>query len=433
MDKKAYILTFGCQMNEYDSEVLESILSSNGYLICDKPEDADLAVINTCSVRQKAETRAIARISQITALKSTKPSLIVIAAGCMAKRMGQSITEKLPNVDYVVGPDFIPDIPEIINSGDHRKVFIDEKAEFDKLLSRTKPGNVNAYLAISRGCENYCSYCIVPYVRGSLRSRPVESIISEIKLLKSQGAKDITLLGQNVNSYQDNEIDFPKLLYKIAPEAPPRLRFLTSHPKDLSDDLIDCFKEIPNLCESLHLPLQSGSDKVLKAMNRGYDITHYLKLIEKLRNTVPDISLTTDLIVGFPGESEADFQQTLTVIEEIKYDSAFMFRYSVRPGTKAALLPDDVPEADKIDRLNRLISIQQEIALQQNNRWQGCPLEVLIDGQSRREPIMPKGKTRGGQAVLITNNSDLKPGDMILTSIESTGTRTLLGRFEKFV
>lgn len=430
MDKTAYILTFGCQMNEYDSEVLESILSTNGYLITDQPEKADLAVINTCSVRQKAESRAMAHISQIAALKKSKPSMKVVVAGCMAKRAGQAIMDKIPGVDYVVGPDFIPDIPEIISGDD--PIFIDEKSKTTSQASlRSSRHKVSSYLAISRGCENYCSYCIVPYVRGSFRSRPVNDIIAEMKMLVDSGVKDVTLLGQNVNSYHDGDVDFPMLLQKLSPIAPSRLRFLTSHPKDLSDDLIRCFSDIPNLCQSLHLPLQSGSDKILKAMNRGYTLKHYLGLIEKLRNIVSDITLTTDLIVGFPGETQDDFQKTLKAVDDISFDWAFMFRYSVRPRTTAARLPDDVPEDVKIDRLNNLIALQMAISARKNTHWIGQTIEVLIEGQSRRQPFMPKGKSRGGQTVLITDNPQLKPGDLVIATINSANAKTLLASFEK--
>ncbi|MCP4581941.1 MAG: tRNA (N6-isopentenyl adenosine(37)-C2)-methylthiotransferase MiaB [candidate division Zixibacteria bacterium] len=432
MAKKFYILTFGCQMNEYDSEVLESILASDGYIMTDKPEDADLAVINTCSVRQKAESRAMARIGQIAALKKDMPALKVIVAGCMAKRAGQAIIDDLPGVDYVVGPDYIPEIPDIIASTDSERVYIDEKAEATGLARGINPGRVTGFLAITKGCENYCSYCIVPYVRGSMRSRPSKSIIAELKILQDMGAKDITLLGQNVNSYRDDSLDFPSLLQRIAPDSPSRLRFLTSHPKDMSDELIACFAELPSLCQSLHLPLQAGSDKILEVMNRGYTSGHYLGLINKLRQAAPNISLTTDLIVGFPGETDDDFEQTLKLVKEIKYDSAFMFRYSVRPGTKAAELDDDVPEAEKIDRLNRLIAVQQEISSEQNTRWIGRSLEVLIEKRSRREPFWPQGKTRGGQSVLIKNNDQLNAGDLIMVEIESSKAKTLFGLFEKF-
>jgi tRNA-2-methylthio-N6-dimethylallyladenosine synthase len=429
MDKKAYILTFGCQMNEYDSEVLESILSTNGYLITDQPEKADLAVVNTCSVRQKAENRAMAHISQIAALKKSKPSMRVVVAGCMAKRAGQSILDEIPGVDYIVGPDYVSDIPEII-TGDE-PVFTDEKPVITSQHSLKFSKKVTSYLAISRGCENFCSYCIVPYVRGSFRSRPVNDIMAEMKMLVDSGVKDITLLGQNVNSYNDDDTDFPNLLCKLAPIAPSRLRFLTSHPKDLSDDLIRCFSDIPNLCQSLHLPLQSGSDKILKAMNRGYTLKHYLGLVEKLRNTAPDIALTTDLIVGFPGETHDDFQKTLKAVKDIVFDWAFMFRYSVRPKTAAARLPDDVPEDVKIDRLNNLIELQMTISGRKNTHWIGQTIEVLIEGQSRRQPFMPKGKSRGGQSVLITDNHQLKPGDLVMAKINSANAKTLLASFEK--
>lgn len=432
MAKKYYILTFGCQMNEYDSEVLESILAADGYILTDKPQEADLAVVNTCSVRRKAESRAMARIAQLAALKAKKPTLKVVAAGCMAKRAGQEIIDQIPLVDYVVGPDYIPEIPDIINNPGNDRIFIQEKFSDSGILPDSRTGRVTAFIAITRGCENYCSYCIVPYVRGALRSRPVGSIKAEIKLLIKMGAKDIALLGQNVNSYKDDSTDFASLLHIIAPDSPPRLRFLTSHPKDMSDDLIQCFADIPNLCDSLHLPLQSGSDKILSAMNRGYTADHYLGLVAKLRQVSPDVSLTTDLIVGFPGETEDDFNQTLLMIRQIEYDSAFMFRYSVRPGTAAAEFEDDVAEAVKIDRLNRLIEAQKAISARRNARWQGRSVEVLIEKNSRRQPYYPQGKLRGGQAALITNNDKLQPGDLIFGRIISSQSKTLFAEFEKF-
>ena len=429
MEKRAYILTFGCQMNEYDSEVLESILSADGYLIANNPDNVDLAVVNTCSVRQKAESRAMSRIAGIAALKKSNPSMKLVVAGCMARRAGQAIIDDIPGVDYVVGSDYIPEISEIIGSSD--RIFIEEKTGSAKQPYTIRPGRFVAYLAISRGCENFCSYCIVPYVRGSFRSRPVENIIAEMDYLVDQGIKDITLLGQNVNSYNYGGLDFPALLEKVAPHSPPRLRFLTSHPKDLSDNLIRCLAEVPILCQSLHLPLQVGSDIVLDRMNRGYTVEHYLRIIDKLRQAVPDITLTTDLIVGFPAESEHEFRQTLSAVEEIGFDSAFMFRYSARPGTAAAGLPDDVTEDEKISRLNRLISLQQKISADRNRRWLGRQVEVLIEKRSRRHPYLPQGKARGGQSVLITDAPDLKPGQLITARIETAQAKTLLGRFEK--
>jgi tRNA-2-methylthio-N6-dimethylallyladenosine synthase len=432
MEKRAYILTFGCQMNEYDSELLESILSADGYLLVAEPNQADLIVVNTCSVRQKAEDRALARISELTALKKLNRSLKIVVAGCMARRAGQSIIDQIPLVDYVVGPDQVPEIGDIIEQNLPQKIYINDMPESETKLSTPKTKGPAAFLAISRGCENFCSYCIVPYVRGAFRSRPAKSIIKQVAALTESGIKDITLLGQNVNSYQDNDTDFAALLKTIAPIGPPRLRFLTSHPKDLSDKLIDCMAEIQSVCHSLHLPLQSGSNKILAAMNRGYTFEHYISIVEKLRRAMPDITLTTDLIVGFPGETADDFGRTLAAVESIQYDAAFMFRYSVRPGTAAAAIPDDVPESVKIERLNRLISIQQKITERRNTCWVGQKLEVLIDGFSRRQPLMPKGKTRGGLSVLITNKPDLKVGDLMTATIVSSRAKTLFAEFENF-
>jgi tRNA-2-methylthio-N6-dimethylallyladenosine synthase len=432
MEKKAYLLTFGCQMNEYDSEVLESILSANGYLMTSKPEEAGLIIVNTCSVRQKAEERAMGRISELAAQKKVNRSLKIVVAGCMAKRAGQAIIEQIPAVDYVVGSDQIPDIPDIVKDSSGQRVFISDKPDNEPPLPISKTRGPTAYLAISRGCENYCSYCIVPYVRGAFRSRPMIRILDQVKALISAGVKDIMLLGQNVNSYRDGEVDFPGLLKYLATAGPPRLRFLTSHPKDISDDLIACFAELPYLCHSLHLPIQSGSDKILALMNRGYTYKHYRERIAKLRQVAPDMTISTDLIVGFPGETEDDFQQTLEAIGSIKFDSAFMFRYSVRPGTAAASMTDDVPESTKIERLSKLIAIQQKISEMQNSRWIGQSLEILIEGQSRRLPAMPKGKTRGGQSVLVTNKPELAMGDLIIGQIADSRAKTLFAAFEKF-
>jgi tRNA-2-methylthio-N6-dimethylallyladenosine synthase len=432
MEKRAYILTFGCQMNEYDSELLESILSADGYLLVPEPKEADLIVVNTCSVRQKAEDRALARITEMTSLKKLNRSLKIVVAGCMAKRAGQSIIDQIPLVDYVVGPDHVPEIAEIVGQNLSQKIFIGDTPDTETKSSTPKTNGPAAFLAISRGCENYCSYCIVPYVRGAFRSRPAKNIIKQVAALIESGIKDITLLGQNVNSYQDNDTDFAALLKAIAPIGPSRLRFLTSHPKDLSDKLIDCMAEIPAVCHSLHLPLQAGSDKILKAMNRGYTIGHYLTIVEKLRRAMPDIALTTDLIVGFPGETDEDFDQTLEAVKAIEYDAAFMFRYSVRPGTAAADIADDVPEPVKIERLTQLILVQQKITEQRNTRWVGQKLEILIDGYSRRQPIMPKGKTRGRISALIGNRPDLQIGDMITATVMSSRAKTLFADFENF-
>jgi len=432
MEKRAYILTFGCQMNEYDSELLESILSADGYLLVPEPNQADLIVVNTCSVRQKAEDRALARISELSALKKLNRSLKIVVAGCMAKRAGQSIIDQIPLVDYIVGPDHVPEIADIIEQKSPQRIYISDTPESESNVSTPKTKGPAAFLAISRGCENYCSYCIVPYVRGAFRSRPAKSIIKQVAALTESGIKDITLLGQNVNSYQDNDTDFASLLKAIAPIGPPRLRFLTSHPKDLSDKLIECMAEIPSICHSLHLPLQSGSNMILAAMNRGYTFEHYNSIVERLRRAMPDITLTTDLIVGFPGETPDEFERTLAAVESIQYDAAFMFRYSVRPGTAAADITDDVPEPVKIERLTRLITVQQQITERRNARWIGRRMEILIDGFSRRQPIVPKGKTRGGLSVLINNRPDLKVGDLITATIVSSRAKTLLAEFENF-
>jgi len=423
----AYILTFGCQMNEYDSEILESLLAGKGFNLVAEPGDADLIVVNTCSVRRKAEERAIARISSLAALKRNRRDLTLVVAGCMARRAGSELLERIPEVDLVIGPDRIPDLPDIIEEKNGRQVLIDETdGDAESNIVRKQSGP-QAYLAISRGCENYCSYCIVPYVRGSFRCRPLNSIISQYKSLVGSGVKEITLLGQNVNSYSYDGVDFPGLLRILDGLAKCRLRFLTSHPKDLSDDLVACFSELTNLCRAIHLPLQSGSDSVLEAMNRGYTVDRYMNIVAKLREAAPEITLTTDIIVGYPNESREDFEKTLAVVRAVEFDSAFMFRYSVRPGTKSAQTADVVEESEKIDRLTRLIKIQQEITKKKARAWIGKTVEVLITGESRRKPPRPAGITRGGQKLLIRDEVTFPPGELVMAEVVETSGKTLIG------
>ncbi len=423
----AFILTFGCQMNEYDSEILESLLAGKGFNLVTEPDRADLIVVNTCSVRQKAEERAIARISSLAAIKRNRRDMTLVVAGCMARRVGTELLKRIPEVDYVVGPDRIPDLPEIIEDKSGPKVLIEETDGGDESVIVRRQSEPRAYIAISRGCENYCSYCIVPYVRGSFRCRPTESIISQFKSLVDSGVKEITLLGQNVNSYNYDGVDFPGLLRVLDGIGRCRLRFLTSHPKDLSDELVACFSDLPNLCHAIHLPLQSGSDTVLEAMNRGYTVDRYLNIVAKLRKAAPDLTLTTDIIVGYPCESKEDFEKTLSVVRALEFDSAFMFRYSVRPGTISAKSADIVGENEKIERLNRLIKIQQEITQRKTKAWIGKTVEVLITGNSRRKPLRPAGITRGGQKILIRNTDSLPVGELISAEVVDASGKTLSG------
>jgi len=408
MQKSYKIVTFGCQMNLADSGVLGAILDSRGYNRAEKEEDADIIILNTCSVREKAETRVLGRLAELSHLKETADKKIVVV-GCMAQRMGDRLLSRAPCVDLVLGTDRIFDLPKFIENGTsfpavRTETGLEEPAD----VIPARNNRHTAFVTISRGCDNYCSYCIVPYVRGRERSYPVSRILKQIKALVTDGVIEITLLGQNVNSYRDDGIDFPELLKKAASDTDiQRIRFMTSHPKDMSDRLVEMIKSEPKMMSHVHLPLQSGSDRILKMMGRKYTYGHYLTLVDKLRRAVPDISLTTDLIVGFPSETEEEFRMTLDAVNGVRFDSAFMFRYSVREGTSAAGFDDDVPEEEKINRLNELINLQKNVAYEKNQDEVGRIRSVLVDGFSRRSDNFLKGKTEGNKTVLFAGGTDM--------------------------
>ena len=409
METKYYkILTFGCQMNLADSGLLAAAMNNHGYLSAATESDADILILNTCSVREKAEERVFGRLGEISALKRQSPALKIAVVGCMAQRLGARILERAPYVDYILGPDRIFDLPEHLakSNGDPRisTEFGHEKIE-DLVPVRDNP--FAAYVTISRGCKQYCTYCIVPYVRGEERSYSSAEIINHVNALVAQGVSEITLLGQNVNSYRDNGHDFSDLLAMIAQETDvKRIRFMTSHPRDLSDRLIEIMAAQPKIMSHLHLPLQSGSDRILGKMGRFYNYQHYRSLIDKLRSAVPDISLTTDLIVGFPSETENEYQSTLTAVEEIQFDSAFMFRYSPREGTPAYGMQDDIPHPEKIRRLTKLIELQKKVSHDKNQSEIGKVRSVLVDGFSRRDGSVLKGKTEGNKTILFNGHKD---------------------------
>jgi len=432
--QKFYLRTFGCQMNEYDSELLTDQLLSAGWQRIKHPDDADLIIYNTCSVREKAEARVLAHIMESAALKRQNPDMKLAVIGCMAERVGKNLLEFCPQVDFILGPDFAFRLPELINNGfKNGAVFIaSEENEFliitPESASPTAPRGISAFVAISRGCENYCSYCIVPYVRGPLRNRKVSDILNEVHQLASNGVKEITLLGQNVNSYSDGNIDFADLLALVSEiDRIVRIRFTTSHPKDVSEKLFRTMADTPQVCENLHLPMQSGSDRILKLMNRGYNFGQYRDSIDISRKIIPELCLTTDLIVGFPTETEDDFQKTLDAITEIEFDAAFMFRYSNRPGTAAEKIEDSLTDQIRIERLNRLIDHQQRLAKKNNQRLVGKQVEVLVDGVSKRNKSEFKGKDRGGRTVILPDSYGIAIGDIINVRITKADSWTLFG------
>ena len=401
--RRVYIETYGCQMNEYDSSMIASMLAGAGYALASDPASADVIIVNTCSVRERAEVRVLGRLRH---LRGLAPSDAVLGAiGCVAQRMGDELFSAVRGLNFVVGTDryaLLPDVIERASGGSmSAETGVDPGEDY---ASRPVPLSADLcdFVSIMRGCNNFCSYCIVPYVRGRERSLPADVVVDEVRTLVGHGMRDVTLLGQNVNSYDDNGLDFAGLLERIdGIEGVDRIRFATSHPKDLSPRLIRAVAALGKVCEHVHLPVQSGSNAVLKRMNRHYSREEYLGLIAALREAVPDVAITTDIIAGFPGESREDFEQTLALMREVRFDSAFMFRYSVRDGTQAAGFDDDVPEEQKIERLEEVIALQKTITTEINEGLVGDSVEVLIEGPSHRDPSRLFGRTRSGKAVVL--------------------------------
>ena len=432
--RRFYLRTFGCQMNEYDSELLSDQLISTGWQRSMDPSQSSLIIYNTCSVREKAEQRVLAHIAGSAAFKRKNPEIRLAVIGCMAERIGKKLLDSCPEIDFVLGPDFAFRLPELASNGfKQTEVFIaSEGNQVSFMQSRsTVPAidrGISAFVAISKGCENYCSYCIVPYVRGPVRNRNVSDIAAEVRQLVSIGVKEFTLLGQNVNSYYDGGLDFPDLLREISEiKGVARVRFTTSHPKDVSEKLFRVMSDIPQLCEALHLPLQSGSDRILQLMNRGYTNQQYKESIDLAREIIPGLCLTTDLIAGFPSETEEDFQMTLEAVSDIGFDAAFMFRYSKRPRTAAAKLEDSQGDEVRLRRLNKLISWQQQSSHQRNQRLVGEIVEVMIDGVSRKNDQQHRGKDRGGRIVIVRDSEGTSIGDIIDVRVIRAESWTLIG------
>ncbi|MEZ5359606.1 MAG: tRNA (N6-isopentenyl adenosine(37)-C2)-methylthiotransferase MiaB [Candidatus Zixiibacteriota bacterium] len=434
MLKKTYYLhSYGCQMNLADSGILSAAMDRAGFSAVLDPADAGVIVINTCSVREKAEERALGRLTELSQLKR-KHTCYVCAVGCMAQRMGDDILKRVPEVDFILGTERLFELPRLIaakEEGNNGGTVIDTAMTDNLAFAEYPPVPDNPYsglVTITRGCNNFCAYCIVPYLRGRERHRDPNTIVDEVNQLVERGVVEITLVGQNVNSYEFDNVNFPKLLKRVAAETDiERIRFITSHPKDLSDELIELFASEPKLMGHIHLPLQSGSDRILDRMFRRYTYDHYKGRVQKLREAKPDIALTTDLIVGFPSESEDEYNMTLDAVREIQYDAAFMFRYSVRSGTWAAKnLIDDIPEETKLARLQTLIDLQKDISALVNQREIGKTRTVLVDGTSRRDASIWKGKTEGNKTILIRSEQDIK-GRIVPVTVLRADSWTLHG------
>ena len=436
--KKLYIETYGCQMNVADSEVVASVMQMAGYEPTESLDEADAVFLNTCSVRDNAEQKIFHRLDALDAIKRKRP-LIIGVLGCMAERVQQDLLEN-HHADLVAGPDAYLSLPDLIAQAEtgHKAMNIElstSETYKDVVPQRIGLGHkIGGFVSIMRGCNNFCHYCIVPYTRGRERSRDVESILKEVRDLRDRGFKEVTLLGQNVNSYRLDSLDslgtldFPSLLRRVAEEAPEmRIRFTTSHPKDMSDETLRVIAEMPNVCKHIHLPVQSGSDRILKLMNRKYTREWYLDRVAAIRRIVPDCGLSTDIFVGYHSETEEDHQLSLSLMREVGYDSAFMFKYSERPGTYASKhLPDDVPEEEKIRRLNELIALQTEISAQQNKKDEGKEFDVLVEGFSKRSREQLCGRTEQNKMVVFPKAGH-HIGETVSVRITGSTSATLLG------
>ncbi len=442
MSKTYNIVTFGCQMNEHDSENIAGMLENMGYIKNEERNSADVAIINTCSIRENADKRFFGTLGQLKKVKENNPEFVVAVCGCMMQQ--QHIVDKIkktyPWVDLVFGTHNIHEFPKLLDNvvSEHEKIIDvwDTAGDIIEGLPTKRVYNFKSYVNITYGCNNFCTYCIVPYTRGRERSRKPTDIIGEIKKLVKSGVKEVTLLGQNVNSYGKNSdfrelfsdnVDFADLIMEIDRSTGiKRLKFMTSHPKDLSDKLIATYGMANSLCNSIHLPVQSGSSEVLKRMNRRYSREDYMTLIKKLRKVSPDIAITTDIIVGFPGESEENFMETMDLVEKVRFDSAFTFLYSIRKGTPAAEYEDQIPEKIKHERFNMLVERMNQITMEINRTYVGKEELVLVEGESKRNSMFQTGRTGSGKIVNFRAGRDLK-GEIVAVKIVESNTFSLIG------
>ena len=431
--KKLFIETYGCQMNVGDSEIVVSIMQGEGYFYTDNINEADVILINTCSIRDNAEQRIWGRLTEMRRLRKRKPSLLIGIIGCMAERLKEQLTEGELAVDIVAGPDTYRDLPNLVreaeSGGKGVNTLLSQEETYAEIAPvRLDKNGVSAYIAIMRGCNNFCSYCVVPYTRGRERSREASTIIAEARTLFENGYREVTLLGQNVNSYRTGDVDFPSLLKTVAEISPLlRVRFATSHPKDMSDSLLEVMASMPNICRAIHLPAQSGSSVMLERMNRKYTREWYLDRVAAIRRYMPDCAITTDLIAGFTGETEEDHKLTLSLMEEVGYEFAFMFKYSERPGTFAQRnLGDDIPEDVKTARLTEIINLQNKLSEASNKRDVGKEFEVLVEGTSKRSEEQLFGRTSQNK-VVVFDRGDHKVGDYVRCRITGCSSATLFG------
>lgn len=428
--RKVYIETYGCQMNVADSEVVLSIMHSAGYRRTNTLAEADVVFVNTCAVRENAEERVYGRLGEFWRYKKENPAVVVGVLGCMAERLRKNLLQSESSVDLVVGPDEYRKLPDLVDNALAGEkgiaVRLSRVENYDDIVPLRTEG-ISAWISVMRGCDKFCTFCVVPFTRGRERSRTLHSVVKEVEHLSIQGFKEVTLLGQNVNSYRDGEFDFADLLASVARvDRSMRVRFTTSHPQDMSDKLIDTIADHENICNFIHLPVQSGSDRILQLMNRTYSADHYLKLVEKIKQRIPGVSLSTDIIAGFPTETEDDHRMTLALMQEVQYDGAFTFKYSPRENTKAWHMGDDVPDEVKVRRLTEIIELQREVSWKRNQQHIGQTMEVLVEGPSKKSDEDFCGRTDTNKMVVFPKG-EMKPGDYFNIKIERANSATLFG------
>ncbi len=419
-------------MNLADSEVVASLLKDDGYEFTEVLDDADVALVNTCSIRDHAEQRVIGRMGELKRVKTVNPSLIIGILGCMAERLREKLSDQLKFVDVIVGPDEYRKLPGLIGAAFEGEkgiaVKLSRVENYDDIVPLRTDG-ISAWVSVMRGCDKFCTFCVVPYTRGRERSRSLQGIVSDVDALVSRGFREVTLLGQNVNSYRDGDFAFPDLLAAVARlDSRLRVRFTTSHPQDMSAALIGTIAEHPNICKYIHLPVQSGSDRILRLMNRTYTIDHYLQLVGKIKAAIPGVALSTDIISGFPTETDDDHRATLDVIREVGFDGAFMFKYSPRENTKAWSMGDDVPEEFKTKRLSEIIAVQRSVSEEINNELIGTTVQILVEGLSRKSDDYYSGRTDTNKTVIIPAG-DYSIGQYIDVKIKNANSATLFGNY----
>jgi len=431
--RKLFVETYGCQMNVGDTEIVVSIMQREGYVYTDRIDEADVVLINTCSIRDNAEQRIWGRLNDLKRYRKARPGLVVGIIGCMAERLKERLTEGPNAVDVVAGPDAYRNLPQLVRAAEAGGKGVDVLLSAEETYAEIAPvrldrNGVSAFVSIMRGCDNFCSYCVVPYTRGRERSRDAETVVAEARSLFEHGYREVTLLGQNVNSYRCGEVGFPELLRRVAEISPLlRVRFATSHPKDMSDRLLETMASMPNICRAIHLPAQSGASSMLERMNRKYTREWYLGRVAAIRRYMPDCAITTDLIAGFSGETEEEHRQTLSLMREVGYEFAYMFKYSERPGTFAQRhMPDDVPDEVKSRRLQEIIALQNELGHASNLRDVGKEFEVLVEGDSKRDRQQLSGRTSQNKVVVFDRGGH-RVGDYVRVRITGCTPATLLG------